>query len=526
MKTKLFTLLLTVAASIGTLFAEKIQIGNLYYDLYATDQTAEVTYQLFSDENYSGLTTASIPASVTYNSVTYSVTSIGYAAFYNCSCLTSVTIPNSVTSIGSDAFYGCSSLTSLTIPNSVTSIGDWAFFGCSSLGSVTIPNSVTSIGVEAFVICRSLTSIDVASNNTNYSSIGGVLFNKDQTSLIQYPDGKQGAYTIPNSVTSIGETAFAFCTSLTSIDVASNNTNYSSIGGVLFNKDQTSLIRYPGGKQGAYTIPNSVTSIGEAAFAFCTSLTSVTIPNSVTSIGTEAFRSCTSLTSVTIGNNVTSIGVWAFYGCTSLISVTNYATAPLAVDSYFDIGFDISKCTLYVLVGSIDAYNTADFWKYFGQIIPITAQTADLTTTTIKATDTTADIAWPKVENAYTYELIIKDQDGNTVCTLVFNANGQLTSINFNAPAHNNAPQQTQVAGFAFTVTGLEGGETYSYTLTAKDSNGSVLNTETGSFTTQAPQGIDNVHSNQIKGTKILHDGQILILRGDKTYTVTGQEVK
>ena len=468
MKTKLFTLLLTVAASIGTLFAEKIQIGNLYYDLYATDQTAEVTYQLFSDENYSGLTTASIPASVTYNSVTYSVTSIGYAAFYNCSCLTSVTIPNSVTSIGSDAFYGCSSLTSLTIPNSVTSIGDWAFFGCSSLGSVTIPNSVTSIGVEAFVICRSLTSIDVASNNTNYSSIGGVLFNKDQTSLIQYPDGKQGAYTIPNSVT----------------------------------------------------------SIGEAAFAFCTSLTSVTIPNSVTSIGTEAFRSCTSLTSVTIGNNVTSIGVWAFYGCTSLISVTNYATAPLAVDSYFDIGFDISKCTLYVLVGSIDAYNTADFWKYFGQIIPITAQTADLTTTTIKATDTTADIAWPKVENAYTYELIIKDQDGNTVCTLVFNANGQLTSINFNAPAHNNAPQQTQVAGFAFTVTGLEGGETYSYTLTAKDSNGSVLNTETGSFTTQAPQGIDNVHSNQIKGTKILHNGQILILRGDKTYTVTGQEVK
>ena len=468
MKTKLFTLLLTVAASIGTLFAEKIQIGNLYYDLYATDQTAEVTYQLFSDENYSGLTTASIPASVTYNSVTYSVTSIGYAAFYNCSCLTSVTIPNSVTSIGSDAFYGCSSLTSLTIPNSVTSIGDWAFFGCSSLGSVTIPNSVTSIGVEAFVICRSLTSIDVASNNTNYSSIGGVLFNKDQTSLI----------------------------------------------------------RYPGGKQGAYTIPNSVTSIGEAAFAFCTSLTSVTIPNSVTSIGTEAFRSCTSLTSVTIGNNVTSIGVWAFYGCTSLISVTNYATAPLAVDSYFDIGFDISKCTLYVLVGSIDAYNTADFWKYFGQIIPITAQTADLTTTTIKATDTTADIAWPKVENAYTYELIIKDQDGNTVCTLVFNANGQLTSINFNAPAHNNAPQQTQVAGFAFTVTGLEGGETYSYTLTAKDSNGSVLNTETGSFTTQAPQGIDNVHSNQIKGTKILHNGQILILRGDKTYTVTGQEVK
>ena len=142
MKTKLFTLLLAVAASIGTMFAwdyERVQIGELYYNLDATNQTAQVTYQLEWDfDNYKGLTSANIPASVTYNSVTYSVTSIGREAFFRCTGLTSITIPNSVTSIGLGAFSVCTGLISVTIPNSVTSIGVFAFDGCSSLTSVTI----------------------------------------------------------------------------------------------------------------------------------------------------------------------------------------------------------------------------------------------------------------------------------------------------------------------------------------------------------------------------------------------------
>ena len=146
MKFKQFTLFLAFFASVGTMFAEKVQIGNLYYNL-KEDKTAEVTYdKVFNENNYKSLTTADIPASVTYSGTTYSVTSIGWYAFYECTGLT----------------------------------------------SVTIPNSVTSIGVYAFVSCSGLTSFSVAGDNSNYSSKEGVLFNKQQTTLIQYPTRKQG----------------------------------------------------------------------------------------------------------------------------------------------------------------------------------------------------------------------------------------------------------------------------------------------------------------------------------------------
>ena len=310
MRKKLFTFLLAVTASVGTMFAEPVQIGDLYYNLDATNQTAEVTYQYqYSSNNYSGLTAANIPASVVYNEVVYSVTSIGNNAFYGCRGLTSVTIPNSVTSIGEWAFDDCDGLTSVTIPNSVTSIGYRAFDDCSGLTSVTIGNSVTSIGDYAFYRCYSLASVSIGNSVT---SIGDGAFSGciSLTSV-----------TIPNSVTSIGNSAFDGCSSLTAINVAAGNANYSSVEGVLFNKDQTSLIRYSGGKQGAYTIPNSVTSIGGSAFDDCSGLTSVTIPNSVTSIGNYAFEYCSGLTSVTIPNSVTSIGDGAFSGCSGLTKV-------------------------------------------------------------------------------------------------------------------------------------------------------------------------------------------------------------
>ena len=270
------------------------------------------------------LTSVTIPDSVTsiswyafYNcrsltSVTIpnSVTSIGEYAFSDCTSLTSVTIPDSVTSIGWYAFYNCRSLTSVTIPDSVTSIGEYAFYNCRSLTSVTIPDSVTSIGDRAFYNCRSLTSVTIPNSVT---SIGEYAFS-DCTSLT--------SVTIPDSVTSIGSFAFRFCTSLTGIWVAEGNSHYSSdVSGVLFNKDKTTLVQCPGAFA-AYTIPNSVTSIGEYAFYDCISLTSVTIPDSVTIIGDFAFFYCTSLTSVTIPDSVTSIGYKAFCSCESLTSVT------------------------------------------------------------------------------------------------------------------------------------------------------------------------------------------------------------
>ena len=183
-----------------------------------------------------------------------------------------------VTGIGGQAFEGCTGLANITIPDSVTEIGLEAFSGCTSLTNITIPDSVTEIGSSAFSGCSSLTAIDVEVGNNNYTSVNGVLFNKGKTELICYPAGKTDkSYNIPNSVTSIGYSAFIDCTSITSI-----------------------------------TIPDSVTSIDSSAFGGCSSLKSITIPNSVTSIGYYAFYGCTSLTSVTIPKSVTGIDGWAF----------------------------------------------------------------------------------------------------------------------------------------------------------------------------------------------------------------------
>ncbi|MBO4252206.1 MAG: leucine-rich repeat domain-containing protein, partial [Clostridia bacterium] len=174
-----------------------------------------------------------------------------------------------VTSIGEGAFVRYSSLTSINIPDSVTSIRNYAFSFCSRLTSIVIPDSVTSIGDEAFSDCYSLTSINVSANNMNYKSIDGNLYSKDGKTLIQYAIGKTAtAFTIPDSVTSIGDWAFGGCSGLTSV-----------------------------------TIGNSVTSIGYGAFYGCSSLTSITIPDSVTSIGDGAFYGCSSLMSINVSAN-------------------------------------------------------------------------------------------------------------------------------------------------------------------------------------------------------------------------------
>ena len=224
--------------------------------------------------------------SLTSVTIPDSVTSIGGWAFTDCASLTSVTIPDGVTSIGEYTFSWCTSLTSVTIPDSVTSIGEFAFHNCKSLTSMTIPRSVVSIGYDAFGWCESLTSVTILDG---VRSIGNSAFTdcKSLTSV-----------TIPNSVTSIGRGAFSSCASLTGIWVAEGNSHYvSDASGVLFNKDKTTLVQCPGAFA-VYTIPGSVTSIGDDAFSGCASLTSVTIPDSVTSIGNYAFSCCGSLTDV------------------------------------------------------------------------------------------------------------------------------------------------------------------------------------------------------------------------------------
>ena len=274
------------------------------------------------------------------------VTSIGANALDDCIGLASVTIPGSVTSIGDDAFYGCTSLTSVTIPDSVTSIGEGAFSWCLALAKVAIPSSVTNLGRNAFGSCPSLTAITVDPLNSFYSSsVDGVLLNKGQTKLLQYPAGKGRSYTIPGSVTSIGDDAFYGCTRLASVTIPDSVTNLgqyafascssltaitvdplnsfysSSVDGVLLNKSQTEVLQYPAGERGWYTIPDGVTSVGDDAF-YGSGLAGVTIPDSVTNLGSGAFRNCIGLTDVTIGNNHLSLGSGAFEFCTGLTNIT------------------------------------------------------------------------------------------------------------------------------------------------------------------------------------------------------------
>ena len=214
----------------------------------------------------------------------------------------------------------------------------------------------------------------------------------------------------------------------------------------------------------------------------------------------------------------------AFDGCTGLTSVTNYASTPQNLGSNVWNGVNKS-IPLYVPAGSVSAYKSANQWKDFSNILPIGAQPADVTITIVTPSATTADIAWPQVTGAATYTIEIK-KNGELICTLTFNAQGQLISIALAAPSRNNAPQQAQAAGFAFTVTSLDSGTTYSYTMVAKGNNGNVLKTESGTFTTGDAQGVEDVQGNNVPSTKILRNGQIFILRGDKTYTLQGQEVK
>lgn len=343
-----------------------------------------------------------------------------------------VSLPDGLTTIGQNAFNECTDLTNITIPNSVIAINDAAFYR-SGLVSIEIPSNVASIGELALCECWNLQSIDVAANNSNYRSIGGVLFNKQATTLIQCPNARDlTSYKIPSSVLHIGISAFSYC----------------NVGNLV--------------------IPDNVQTIGEGAFHSCVS-TSVIIGDGVISIGEEAFRYC-SLRSITIGKNIQDINRWAFFSCHTDTLII-YATLPPNVDN---CGIEPEDCILYVPAESVDTYANTSWWKTFREIKPI--------------------------NEGSNYNINYLDKDESTI-------NTQLVALIL--------PDAPAFAGFTFlkwvVVAGdLEDGINIQATYQANEPS-------------SAPDIVINPSN---PSQKLIRNGNVFVLYGDKTYTLQGQQVK
>ncbi|MDR3001538.1 MAG: leucine-rich repeat protein [Fibromonadaceae bacterium] len=308
--------------------------------------------------------------------IEHGVTKIGASAFFQFYGLVSVTIPEGVTEIGNGAFYGCGRLSYVTIPKSVTKIGADVFSDCGRLGSINVPAGVTKIETAAFA-GAGLLSIDVDPGNARFSSIDGVLFNKNQTVILQYPGGRQGDYAIPDGVREIGERAFSQ-TSVVSVFIPQS---VMKIGrGAFYQSRALTTVNIPSGVKeiaantflscnslASIVIPSGVTLIAVSAFSDCSNLASVFIPNTVTRIADNAFWNCHSLTSVTIPESVTRLGFASFADIKGLTSVTILSSSPPARQNDTFRNLSESAC-LYVPQAAIDAYKASAIWKNFSCI--------------------------------------------------------------------------------------------------------------------------------------------------------------
>ncbi|MDD6747194.1 MAG: leucine-rich repeat domain-containing protein [Paludibacteraceae bacterium] len=529
MKTKLFTLLLAVAASVGTMFAwdyERVQIGDLYYNLDATNQTAQVTYQLeWDNNNYKGLTSANIPASVE----AYSVTSIGDRAFYYCRGLTSVTIPNSVTSIGEGAFYGCTGLTSVTIPNSVTSIGSGAFYYCSglpvennlryadtylveavnkTLSSYTIKEGTKWIGGSAFSGCSGLTSVTIPNSVT---SIGEYAFS-DCTGLT--------SVTIPNSVTSIGESAFYGCSGLTSVtapailfndafdifrledsEMPSQIKQLTINGGEL---TEEGFDRIHASYRKLETIDLSAvenTEISDEAFKGCYNLKTLRLPAGLTQIGYMATAECVNLESIVIPASVEEIGDRAFEDCRSLQSITFGGANP--APGRFNA--PAASASQLRRIGNWAFYNAHELQN-------------------LEIPEGVTEIGDGAFYGCTYLEEMVLPSSVQSIGDNCFALCAKLTKITCNAVTPPTIQAKTfydvkrQIPVYVpdEAVSAYEG-DTYWQEFDIQGQS-------------EVPQGIDNTPfpSGEGRGEarKLLRDGQILILRGDKIYNAQGALVK
>ena len=518
------------------------------------------------------------------------IESIGRYAFGNCQDLISITIPQKCTNIEKDAFYGCTNLTSIiwnakncntynmgshvtsftfgdaveiipdnlcqnmnlltfvTIPGSVTSIGNKAFYNCSSLEHIILfPDTPPTIGEDivdpilpVYVPCGTL-EVYQMSNWANYN----IQYQSNEYKLEATSEDSIKGYVIiennlcTSSVTAIPNLGYYFVqwsdgntenprtlvlnkniSLVAEFEIAKSGTcgKNDQLSWAYDDKTKTLMIEGPGELTENYTY----------GIEAPTQMQNLFIDNYVTSIGDSAFYAMTTIRHLSIGSGITSIGNYAFAECKNFDDITCYATTVPTITSttFANVG---NKYYIYLFVPEDcqRAYKRDTYWCGFDIKPLIEATGVETNDIIVTPSDSSAVVAWPAISEATTYELVIKDKDGNIICTLIFNAQGRLVQISFKVPALNNDSQKSQTNGFSFVITGLEENTTYDLVITAKDINNNTIEEKTISFkTTGGTQSIENV-KNDSPVIKILDSNNVYIIMPDgKKYTIIGNPIE
>ena len=464
------------------------------------------------------------------------VTTVGDYAFYDCDKLTSVTLPNSITYIGTVAFEYCGNLTEIEIPNSVTTISSNALAGC-GFSTIFIPSSVTTIGGAA-LNGNKLQSINVAEDNPNYCSVDGVLFDKNKTILIKYPDGKQGACVIPSTVTSIGYLGLASGISSITCEAL---VPPSLEKGALVNVDKSIPLYVPSASIAAYKATagwKDFTNIQPIEGTF--PVTFLDYNGEVLSEQNVAYNQAAQAPEVPAREGYTFSG-WS-------TDIEHIVARTFAIAIYDKIGGTLTYLSeegdviatenvdLHLPAAPIIAGKSFKGWLTESAdsengIVLRATYTMDNPTThddvTITPSSNSAYVIFPFITGALTYQLVIRDLFGNVVCKIMFSATGHLLGIAF-APSRNRESQQaTQTTGFNFTVEGLDANTTYEYEFVANDDTDEVIETLSGSFTTTAEVPTDNEQVNSPSAVrKYLDDGHLMIDANSHIFDTQGKMIK
>ena len=540
----------------------------------------------------SSLTSITIPNSVTsighgafygcsgltspvYNAHCFAYMPTSYSGAY--------TIPEGIKQIAGAAFEDCSRLTSITIPNSVTSIGKYAFAYCSRLTSVTIGSGVTSIGDYAFRDCSGLTSVNVLAEVPpaleGDAFYGDAFYNVSKKIPVYVPCGSVSAYQSAkgwNTFTNIqGPLAmYSIAVDVNDSGMGTAQVDENTICGAQITATANYRYRFvqwnDGNTDNPRTLELTQDTILTAEFAvsysgqcgdnlywaydedskkisitgsgdmydytkstqpwlfFQEQITEVTTSNPTTSIGTSAFEGCIRLGKVSLGCGMENIAANAFTECKRLYDVYVYATYPPCAEESSFANYNVD---LYIPCESKRDYEYDIVWGTFKYIECIGAESDDTGGDDIVITPGSTDvtITWPTEGNADTYTIVIK-KDGEVVCTLTFNAEGQLLNIAFAPGRNGNHPAQYAEAannGYRFTVTGLEEATDYTYTITTKDASNKTINTHSGKFTTKSITAVENTHSQSpiTNCQKLLRNGQLIIIRDGVEYNAVGSRL-